>query len=190
MHRTRKNGRSEVWRPTVVGRAPFRAVGGFTLVETLVALAVVSIGFLGALATIQQTSKMVSAAEEDTLASCGIEQRIDQLRLLDWSQLTGTTGVTSNVWTARPVSMAGITVLQETITISAYDVAGAKTLQATWNGASAPTASFTGNGSDLSTASAVKVVTSITWTGRRSSRQQTRSGVTVISRGGISNSEL
>ncbi len=39
--------------------------------------------------------------------------------------------------------MAGLTVAQETITLSGYDLPTAKTLLATWNGTAAPTASFT-----------------------------------------------
>jgi prepilin-type N-terminal cleavage/methylation domain-containing protein len=167
-----------------------RRRGGFTLVETVIALSIVAIGFLGSLAAVTQAGKLASAAEEDALASSGLDQRIDQLRLLEWPDLTGATGVTAQVWMARPVALAGITVAQETITLSGYDVPTAKTLQATWNGTSTPTASFTGAGPELSTASAVKVVATITWTGRRSARSQTRSAVTVISRGGISKSDL
>jgi prepilin-type N-terminal cleavage/methylation domain-containing protein len=163
---------------------------GFTLVETVIALAIVAIGFLGSLAAVAQAGKLASAAEEDALAASGLEQRLDQLRLLQWPDLTSTTGVTGNVWTARPTAMAGITVAQETLTISGYDVPAAKTLQATWIGTLMPTAAFAGAGPDLNTASAVKVVATLTWTGRRSARVQTRSSVTVISRGGISKSDL
>jgi Tfp pilus assembly protein PilV len=166
------------------------AQGGITLIDTLMALAIAAIGFLGALATVTQAGKMTSAAEEDALASSALDQRMDQLRLLEWDQLTSTTGVVGSVWTARPVAMAGLTVSQETMTLSGYDIPTAKTLQATWSGTSTPTASFTGTGVNLATVSAVKVVTTITWTGRRSSRAQTRSAITVISRGGISKSDL
>lgn len=175
------------------GVAPSRAAvacGAFTLVETLLAVAIAAVGFLGLLASVTHAGKLASAAEEDTLAAAGLDQRIDQLRMLDWAQLTGASGVTADVWTERPAAMAGIPVAQETITISGYDVPTAKTLEAIWAGVSAPTAEMTGGGADLSTASAVKVVATVTWTGRRSSRVQTRSAVTVISRGGISNSEL
>jgi len=132
---------------------------------------------------------MASAAEEDALVSSGLEQRIDELRLLEWPELTDGTGLTTKVWAARPESMAGITVAQETITISAFDVADAKTLQGVWNGTSSPSATFTSGASALSTASTVRVVSTLTWKGRRSNRSQTRSLVTLISRGGISKSD-
>ena len=166
-----------------------RCSGAFTLIEVLVALGIVAIGFLGAFAMVLQGGKLVSAAEEDALAGAGLDQRIDQMRTLAWGPLTDGTGVTGSVWTSRPESLSGITVAQETITISAYDVA-TKTLQGTWNGTSSPSVTFAGGGADLSTASAVKVVATLTWTGRRSSRSQTRSLVTVISKGGISKSAL
>jgi Tfp pilus assembly protein PilV len=172
-------------------RAPVRrGASGFSLVELVVAAGLVAIGFLGAFAMVLQGGRMVSAAEEDALVCSGLEQRMDELRTLSWPELTDGAGVTAKVWTARPESVAGIAVSQETLTISAYDVATAKTLQGTWNGASSPSVTFTAAAQDLSTASAVKVIATLTWTGRRSSRSQTRSLVTVISRGGISKSEL
>lgn len=160
------------------------------MLETLVALAIVALGFLGALATVTHSGKMASAAEEDALASSAMEQRIDQLRLLEWPELTGTSGITSKVYTARPSSMSGITVAQETITVTGYDVANAKSLFVTWIGNISPIAVMVGTGPDLSTASAVKVVATVRWTGRRSKKQENRSSVTVISRGGISKSDL
>jgi Tfp pilus assembly protein PilV len=162
----------------------------FTLVEVIVAVGIVAIGFLGAFAMILQSGRLVSAAEEDALVSSGIEQRMDQLRELSWPTLTDGTGITGTVWTARPLTMSGITVTQETITISAWDLNNAKTLNATWTGTGTPTATLSAGAVDLSTASAVKVVASLTWTGRRSSNPQTRNLVTVISRGGISKSAL
>ncbi len=167
-----------------------RRDAGFTLLEVVIALGIVAIGFLGAFAAVIQSGKLASAAEEDALAASGLEQRIDQLRELEWDELTNGAGLTTKVWTARPVAMAGITVAQETMTLSAYDIAGAKTLQGTWIGVSAPSVSFTAGAPDLSAASALRATATLTWTGRRSSRQQSRSLVTVIARGGISKSDL
>lgn len=160
---------------------------GFTLLETAIAIAVMAIGFLGSFAAVLQAGKMASASEEEAFASSGLEQRVDQLRLLQWDPLTDGTGIISTVWTARPEAMSGIAVSQEELTISPCDVPGTQTLQATWNGVAAPTTTLSG-GTALNAASAVKVVATLTWTGRRSDRSQTRSLVTVISRGGISKS--
>ena len=158
--------------------------------EILIALGMVAVGFLGAFATVLHAERMTAAAEEDALISSGIDQRIDQLRTLQWDELTDGSGITTKVWTARPETVAGIPVTQETLTISAYDIANAKTLQAVWNGTSTPTATTTGAGPALSTARAVRVAATLTWSVRASARQQTRSVVAVISRGGISKSDL
>ncbi len=161
---------------------------GFTLLEVTIAGAIVAVGFLGAFATVLQTGKMVSASEEEALVMSGLEQRIDQLRLLEWPELTDGTGITTKVWTTPPEATEGITVSQETFTISPCDVPGAKTLQAIWVGGSAPAITST-VGTPLSGASAVKAVATLTWTGRRSNRSLTRNLITVISRGGISKSD-
>ena len=117
--------------------------------EILIALGMVAVGFLGAFATVLHAERMTAAAEEDALISSGIDQRIDQLRTLQWDELTDGSGITTKVWTARPETVAGIPVTQETLTISAYDIANAKTLQAVWNGTSTPTATMTGAGPAL-----------------------------------------
>ena len=171
-----------------------RTSGGLTLVEIMVSVSIVTIGFLGTFAAVLQAGKLVSAAEEDASVSSGLEQRVDQLRGLEWAELTDGSGITSKVWkippstiSTRPVATAGIPVFQETITLSGYDVS-TKALEATWQ--TSPVVVTSGSGPNLSTASAVKVVTTLTWTGRRSLRRQTRSIVTLISRGGISKSDL
>jgi hypothetical protein len=151
------------------------------------ATAILAIGFLGLFATVLSAGKMASAAEDDGLAVTGLEQRIDELRLLDWRELTDGTGITAKVWTARPLALAGLSVSQEKLTISPADVPGAQTLNATWNGGANPETNFT-QGTGLGEAGALKVVATLTWTGRRSQNAQTRSLVTVISRGGLSKS--
>jgi prepilin-type N-terminal cleavage/methylation domain-containing protein len=165
-----------------------RRATGFTLVEVIVALSVVSIGFLGAFAMVLQAGKLASAAEEEALVCSGLEQRMDQIRSLDWGPLTDGTGLTGTIWTARPATVAELALTQETMTISGYDLTTGQTLHGTWDSTSAPSVSFTSGAQALNTAGAVKVVATLTWTGRRSSRSQTRSLVTVVTRGGISKS--
>ena len=115
---------------------------------------------------------------------------MDLLRSLSWTALTNGTGVTATVWSAQPAVISGLPVTQETMTISPYHQANTQTLTATWNIPGAPTAVLApaaGGGTQaLSTATAVQVVATITWTGRRSNRQMTQSLVTVIAEGGIS----
>jgi len=158
--------------------------------EVVMALAVVAIGLLGAFAMVWQSGKLISSAEEDALGSTGLEQRMDQLRELSWEELTDGTGLTAKIWTARPETMAGIDVTQETMSISPWDLPTARTSQGTWDGNSIPTTSFTAGADSLGDAGAVKVVATLTWTGRQTGRPQTRSLVTIVSRGGISKSEL
>ena len=152
------------------------------------AVAIIAVAFAGLFGTIRQANKLASAAEEDALAECALEQRMDQLRSLEWPELTSPTGITSRIFTARPSAVSGVRVSRETLTISSVDIPGAQTLSATWNGTSAPTASY-GTGTTLMAAKAVKVIATLTWIENRSSRSQTRSLVTVISRGGISKSD-
>ncbi len=160
------------------------------LIETTVASAVLAIGFLGTFAIVLRAGRMASAAEDESRACSALEQRIDQLRLLTWADLTDGTGITGTVWTARPEPTAGMIVTQETITLSPWDTPGAKTLSANWIGTSTPTVTFDAAAQPVGDAPALKVVATITWTDRFSFRSQTRRLVTIISRGGVSKSAL
>ncbi|MEQ1852947.1 MAG: hypothetical protein ABMA01_15320 [Chthoniobacteraceae bacterium] len=151
------------------------------------ASAVVAIGFLGAFAMSMQAGRMASNAEQDALASTSMDQRMDQLRTLSWPEITGGSGITSTVWTARPSPMAGFTINQETITVSAFDLTGTQTLTATWVGTGSPSVSLS-SGTALSSAKALKVVASISWAGRPSSTVRTQTVVSIISKGGLSKS--
>jgi Tfp pilus assembly protein PilV len=164
--------------------------GAFTLIEVIVAACIVTVGFLGLLGMVTQSGKLVYAAEEVSLACSGLEQEMDLLRTLSWSALTSGTGITGTVWASQPASLSGMTVTNQTITISAYNVANGQTITGTWNPPASPTASLNAASPALSTATAVKVVASITWRQRRTSQLQTRSLVTVIAKGGISASTL
>jgi len=168
--------------------------GGFTIVEVVIAIGIIAVGFLGSFAMILQCGKQASAAEESSLVCTSLEQQMDLLRSLTWTALTNGTGVTGTVWNAQPAALSGINVTQETITISAYNQANTQTLTGTWNIPGSPTATLApavgGATVALSTATAVQIIATITWTGRRSGRSMQQSLVTIIAEGGISASTL
>lgn len=176
-------------RMATVGRRKDALRQGFTLIETAIGMCIAAVGFLGAWTMALQAGKLVSAAEEESLAVSGLEQRIDQLRELEWPQLTDGTGITGHIYTARPAITSGLPVTAESITISPYALPVARTLLASWNEGEVPSVSFGAGAQDLSADSSVKVVASISWIGRRSARPQQRSLITLISRGGISKSD-
>ena len=167
----------------------WRNAAAFTLAEVIIAVGIVAIGFLGAFAMVLQSGRMVSAADEDALVCSALEQRMDQLRELDWTSLTNGTGLTGTVWAARPLSTSGLTI-SESMSITGFDLTNGQTLTGTWTSSGSPSATLSGATPALSTASAIKIAATISWTGRRSSSSQTRTLVTVISRGGISKSDL
>jgi prepilin-type N-terminal cleavage/methylation domain-containing protein len=160
----------------------------FTLVEVVLAVGILAVAFVGLFGTIRQANKLVAAAEDGALVECALEQRMDQLRALEWPELTTAAGLKTKIFVARPDAVSGYPVTGETLTISPVDVPDAQTLTATWTGTSTPTATVSA-GTTLTAAKAVKVVATLTWTERRLDKSQTRSLMTVISRGGISKSD-
>ena len=172
------------------GLAVRRQRSAFTLVEVCCAAAVIVIAFAGLFATVSHSGRMVARAEEDSLCAFALEQRVDQLRTLEWGELTDGTGIRDKVWTSLPNATGGVAVTQERITVSPYDLPTAKTLTATWAGTGATTLAFSTASQELGAAGAVKVVATLTWTGKRSARPQTRTLILIITKGGISKSDL
>ena len=70
-------------------RAP---TGGFTLVEVMVAIVVLSLGLLGALTAFSIASRVTSASRNDTSLALLAQQKLAEIRLLEREELTsGTT---------------------------------------------------------------------------------------------------
>lgn len=152
------------------------------------AVAILTVAFVGLFGTIRQANKLASGAEDDALAECALEQRVDQLRCLEWPDLTTESGLKTKIFNARPKAVSGMRIIQETVSLSPVDLPAAQTISATWTANGAPTSSAT-PGTALISAKAVKAVATLTWMEKRMGKAQTRSLVTVISRGGISKSD-
>ena len=161
---------------------------GFSLLEVLVSTGILSVAFLGLFGTVNQAGKMAAAAEEEALAVSALEERIDDLRSLEWPELTNGTGIINKVWAARAGAVAGLPVTSETIALKPLDLAGTQTVSAAWTGVATKTLT-TSAGTNLGKANAVEVVATLSWASRGSSRPQTRNLVTIISRGGVSKSD-
>jgi type II secretory pathway pseudopilin PulG len=157
------------------------AASAFTLVEILLALAILTLGFVGALATISQSIRMVADAEEEMRVVAGLDQRIDEIRSLSWTQLTGGTGVVSRLNT-RSAPLVNFNVTRETLTVTAYNQTGVRGIRVIRVGTSAPTLTLLPGATSLNNATAIRIEAEIVWTGGRAARSQTRSFVTVLAR--------
>ena len=175
-------------------RAARHGRGGFTVVEAAVAGAIIIL-FLTSLFALNSTvMRLLGAAAETASASQDLQQRVEQVRLANWSQITDPAWVQANLLGTPTDASVNLPGLQETMTVTPY-ISPSSTAPAT-----APPAAFTVTRSSVGTvtvtpagyASAaamanqemVRIDLTITWPGWN--RQRYRALTTLVSRWGIS----
>ncbi len=175
-------------------RARRHGRGGFTVVEAAVAGAIIIL-FLTSLFALNSTMmRVLGAAAETASASQDLQQRVEQVRLANWSQITDCNWVQANLLATPTDASINLPGLQETLTVTPYvsPSSSAPTTALppafTVTRAAAGTVTVTPAGSTTSTAMAnlemVRIDLTITWPGW--SRQRNRALTTLVSRWGIS----
>lgn len=178
-------------RPPPVGRC--RSRGGFTVVEAAVAGAIIIL-FLSSLFALNSTvMRLLGAARDTASASQDLQQRVEQVRLANWTQITDPTWVQANLLGTPTDASTNLPGLQETLTVTPYvspSSAAPKTVPPpfiiTRTPAGTVTVSPPGYASSAAMANQemVQIDLTITWPGW--SRQRNRALTTLVSRWGIS----
>jgi prepilin-type N-terminal cleavage/methylation domain-containing protein len=164
---------------------------GFSLVEVVVATALVTLGLSGIYAMQGQTLQVMRSARDSGSASQLLQQRIEDLRMCNYADVTKSAGLVflmngSGGKMDSEDELAHLRNLRESVTISTYARAGvtpvpaeqAFTVTRTNGVATASTAL------DLSAQTQVMVRLGVTWSDR--SKSHRREFTTVMSRGGVS----
>ncbi len=171
--------------------------GGFTVVEAAVAGAIIIL-FLTSLFALNSTvMRLLGAAAETSSASQDLQQRVEQVRLANWSQITSPPWVQANLLGTPTDASVNLPGLQETLTVTPYVSPSSAPAPAT---ATAPPAAFTVTRNALGTVTVtpagyassaamanqemVQIDLTITWPGWN--RQRYRALTTLVSRWGIS----
>jgi type II secretory pathway pseudopilin PulG len=156
---------------------------GFTLVEVGVAMAVAALFGLAAFATNQRLLIGLRSQRETAGAVMMLQERMEALRSLRFSQITDSTYIGSNIIKGKTTSEAPLGNLIETITISAYPVDASSSNQ--WvRDSTHPTGYQTSSNTTLGypnggTQWLEKASITITWTGANG-RSRTQNLSTVI----------
>jgi prepilin-type N-terminal cleavage/methylation domain-containing protein len=101
-----------------VARSP--TVKAFTLVEVMVAAAVLGLLLGGVAAASGRVSGLLNSQKQAVAASQAIEERVEQLRGVTYSQITTPTYLQNSVFNTDTVSQAMLPSLVETFTVNAY----------------------------------------------------------------------
>lgn len=161
------------------GGASRRLRGGFTLVETMIAMMVTAMCLLGLYGASSQAIRIVRTGKQIAAASQMLQQRIEYFRYTPpWSNITTAAGITALV-TGATTTAANFPNATETFTVSPYP-AGGTPLVVTRG----PSGAITSSGSDLPAQTCVKLTVTVTWNGIGGS-PRSRQVSTIMTKGGI-----
>lgn len=162
---------------------------GTTLVESLIAVAVVGIGFAAFISFNSHQLRTVRSTHEVISSNLSLQERIEQMRIATWRQLTDPQYVKTTYFAAGPLSAAPINNLSEQLKITAYpDETACTPLIAKRDGDSG-TVVLLGSGDGLYSQRTAKVLLQVSWTSL-GGRQRVRQSVAIVSNGGVNRMTL
>jgi len=161
---------------------------GFSIPEAIFAIGIGAMAVAGGMVVNQEQLRMVKSTRQTSGASHLLEERVEQLRIASWRQITDVAYLKDKYFAAVPKSGKPLGSPVEHITITAFPDATACTpleLERMEDG----TIRITTSGTGLSDQKLAKVSVGVTWTGN-GGRTRVRELATVISNAGISRMNL
>lgn len=160
---------------------------GFSIPEVVMAMCVGAIAITGGMALNQQQLRLVKSSRESNGASLALEERIEQLRIATWRQMTDAGYLQNNYFTTQPKSANALGTLTERIRVTAFpDETVCTGILMEREPSGRVTVLLSGSG--LAEQRLAKVTVQNTWRGN--GRVRTRELATIISNGGISRMNL
>lgn len=166
----------------------FRRTGGFSIPEAVVALGIGTMSLGSAMLLNAHELRLVKTTRDTSAASGTIEERVEQLRIANWRQMTNATYLANTVFATQPKSVAPLDNVRESITVSAWPDASVCQPLEVAKGKNSP-ASIVSAGAGLTDQKLAKVDVTITWR-TRDGRDRVKELTTIISNGGISRMNL
>ena len=162
---------------------------GTTLVESLISVAVVGMGFAGFISFNSHQLRTVRSTHEIISSNLCLQERIEQMRIATWKQLSDGQYVKTTYFSSGPLSAAPINNLTERLVVTAYpDETACTPLIVKRDGANGAVVLLS-SGEGLSTQRTAKVLLEVSWT-TFAGRQRTRQSVAIVSNGGINRMTL
>lgn len=161
---------------------------GFSIAETVVAMGVGAMAVAGGMSLTQQELALVKSARESNGASLALEERVEQLRLANWRQITDSAYIQQQYFAVKPKSAPALGGFSESITIAAFPDSAACTALKMERSASGEIRMLS-NGAGLSGQRLAKINVKTTWLGK-GNRNRTREFATIISNAGITRMSL
>ena len=159
------------------------------LSESLCALAISMVSLCSVMVANSHTLKMVKSTRDSSAATLSLQERVEQLRIANWQQITGAEYLQNSYFASVPRSIAPLEgSYTETITVSAYpDPTSASPLVVAKTNRKA--AVVLSNGAGLAEQRLARIDVDISWKGKEG-RQRLRQMSTIVNNGGISRMNL
>jgi len=159
----------------------------FTLIEASVALAVAGVAIAGIMMLNSAALRLVRSSRMSNAASLVIQERVEQMRITNWKNVTDATYISGTYFGSTPDSVEPLGDVTETLTLSAYpDETVTEKLQVTKSPNGVQTIT---SGADIPDQSLVRVDYRLEWAGE-GGRQRKREASTILSKVGVSTLNL
>ena len=152
-----------------------RPQSGFTLVDIMVAFTVVVASFTALYALGAQCMSLTSSGRELTSAQQVLQDRIEQLRNLQWTQVTDANYLANNVFNQASGNGTYLNSLTETVSVNAYPTASTAASVTVVNG----TVTSVITNSAIASGDLCRVDITESWTARRTGQARSITNTTV-----------
>jgi len=155
---------------------------GFTLVENMISIAVIAYALAAIYTLNSQCITILRMAKDEAGASQVLQQRVEQLRIANWSEVTDPTWMRDNILNASACGSSTLNNCTETVTVKPYNSANTSinTFSFSPSGATAATAN-----SSLVAATMVEAIWTVSWNGIPNGRNITRQTIVVLGYDGV-----
>ena len=162
----------------------FRKTDGITLIETTIGMALAALFLTGLMVARVNMMGLLQRAKENASASQLVQQRVEEMRIANWLQITDATFISGTLMTKASESAAGLTAPVETLTVAEYPpITGQVPVRVK---RSANGVQIVSQNTALKDCRMVRVDFDLTWTGIPGQRARARSSSVLIAKGGIS----
>lgn len=158
------------------------SMAAFTLLESVVACAVIAVGLAGTYAVNGQCMNVLRMAKDEASASQVLQQRVEHLRIGNWQRVTSPTWIATNILNASADGSVKLNNLVETVSVVPYPITGTDNPNTFRRDNSGVT-----SGSNVSFLSqnALVITWRAEWNGLPNGKKHTREIVTVLGKGGV-----
>jgi len=155
----------------------------FTLIEVTVAIAMVGTFVSFLLATNSNVLGLLRTAKDNVSASQALQERVEQMRIANWVQITDAAYLKNTLFAANTNSTGALSTPVETITVSAHPArAGFATAQIVRQN---NVTTIVSTNAALKDERMVRVDVKLVWKGFPRNRQRVRATTALVAQGGI-----